>query len=142
MRKPKPSKKALKREARARTPKSDTPVQPGTIEVVRETPFGRKYAVIRSNAEAGKGFSGSPELLHMLAKISRDLPNPKESFLIGADRLVESLHRNQELQRRMVTQSQAAAETAWPGFHDLMNLLVEREREFTKALGEIGVGVA
>lgn len=124
-------------------PTRTSPVQPGTIEVVRETAFGPKHAVIRTNAEAGKGLKASPPLLAMLAQITRDLPvPPKESFLIQADRLVESLVRNQELQRRMLTKAQEAADAMWPGYHDMLTLLIEREVEFTKALGDVGVGVA
>jgi len=123
-------------------PVPTSPVQPGTIEIVRETPFGPKYAVIRSNSEAGKGLNTSPPLLHMLAQITRDIPAPKESFLIQADRLVESLVRNQEIQRRMLTKAQEAADGLWPGFREMLGLMIERELEFTKALGEIGVGVA
>jgi len=62
--------------------------------------------------------------------------------MIGPDRLVESLVRNQELQRRMIDQAREAAEKLWPGYRDMLGLLVEREMEFTKALGEVGIGVA
>lgn len=125
-------------------PKTDSPVQPGTIEVVRETMFGPRIVVIRSNAEAAKSMSGqsSTTLARMLGEITADIPSQKERQLIQPDRLVKSLMRNREIQKRLVQKAQEAAEATWPGFNAMLTMMAEREAEFTKALGELGVGVA
>lgn len=137
-------KKALKREAKknARTPTRTSAIKPGTIEVYRDTEFGRRFAVIRGNAEAFDGLAVQPSLGRMLMEITRDLPVPEPTPIVRADRLIESWQRNQEIQRRMIKKMQEAVEEKWPGFGAMQGLLVERENEFTRALGDLGVGVA
>lgn len=125
-------------------PKIDSPVQPGTIEIARPGGlFGTMIAVIRSNAEAAKGLKASGALSRMLGEIAADMPKPqKDAPMITPDRLVKSLERNRLLQKRLIAKMEDAAEKAWPGFGQMLNLMIERESEFVRALGEIGIGVA
>lgn len=101
----------------------ESPIQPGTAEVFGPGAggrglFGPTVVRIRSDAEiAATSQRAGPELEKMLGEIFKEPGLPPH----GTGNL---------------------AETVWPGFNAMMQLLIDRESEFVVALGALGMGVA
>lgn len=140
----KTTKAKLRAEARKPIARRDVANRKGTTEfysepsVMGQKAFRVPVAIIRSDAEFAKTCPRGPELATLLGQVMNEPGLPPH----GTGDLRISLLRNRAIQSRLIECSIALAEATWPGYHAMMQALGEREMEFTKALGELGVGVA